>query len=285
MFEKMSVMGKWLVPLVSFFLLTGFSVKRLLENKGELMPFWEIQESSSEETIDHAAWDTFLKTYVVESDDQISRVKYSAVTVSDKKALAQYLQQLQSMKVRAYGKDEQLAYWINLYNALTVKVVLDAYPVDSIRDINLGGVFASGPWGEALLKIEGQELSLNNIEHGILRPIWKDARVHYAVNCASIGCPNLQMEAFTASNVERLLDVGAKQYINHARGVRFDKKGELHLSSIYKWFYGDFVGEAYNDKALIKHLSLFAEGEVLLKLKKLKRVESYGYDWRLNEAK
>ena len=154
---------------------------------------------------------------------------------------------------------EQQAYWINLYNALTVQVILDHYPVDSIRDIDISpGFFADGPWGKKLLVVDGEEVSLDDIEHRILRPIWQDLRIHYAVNCASIGCPNLQPEAFTAENADRLMDEGARAYIGHPRGASVDR-GKLTVSSIYKWFKADFGG---SDVGVIDHLQQFAEPEL-----------------------
>ena len=137
-------------------------------------------------------------------------------------------------------------------------MVLEHYPVKSIKDIKLSGILKSGPWKKELISIEDIKLSLDNIEHNILRPIWKDNRVHYAVNCASIGCPNLQNSAFTSVNTENLLNQGAKDYINHSRGVQLNKN-VLKTSSIYKWFKEDF-GDSENS---------------LL----------YGYDWSLNEVK
>ena len=106
------------------------------------------------------------------------------------------------------SRDEQLAYWINLYNALTVKVILDHYPVKSILDIDISpGWFSIGPWGKKLVAVEGVEISLDDIEHRILRPIWRDPRIHYALNCAAVGCPNLLREAFTGATAEVLLAV------------------------------------------------------------------------------
>ena len=95
-------------------------------------------------------------------------------------------------------------------------------------------------WKKKLLTIEGEEVSLNDIEHRILRPIWRDPRIHYAVNCASIGCPNLVSTPFTAENTEALLDQGARNYINHPRAVNISSKGKVTVSSIYSWFESDF---------------------------------------------
>ena len=162
--------------------------------------------------------------------------------------LASYLASLQSLDPRDYSRAEQKAYWINFYNALTVQVVADAYPVKSIKDISesllgkLGRIFG-GPWDDVHAKVAGLDLTLNNIEHGILRPIWRDNRIHYAVNCASYGCPNLSPTAFTADNTEELLEAGARAYVNHPRGVEFIDDDFIIISSIYKWYVADFGGE------------------------------------------
>ena len=180
-------------------------------------------------------------------------MRYASVAPEDRKALKDYLRDLQSLPVSSYNRAEQRAYWINLYNAFTVDLVLSRFSVESIRDINISpGLFARGPWGAKLLTIEGEGLSLDDIEHRILRPIWKDNRVHYAVNCASLGCPNLQAAAYTSDNTEALLEKGAREYVNHPRGVAI-KNGKLYVSSIYVWFQEDFGGSAEGaDEALGK---------------------------------
>src|SRR6185436_17606316 len=144
-----------------------------------------------------------------------------------RKKLDAYLERLQAVKVMQFSRPEQRAYWANLYNATTVQVILEHYPVESITKINISpGFFAKGPWKKKLLKIEGEEVSLDDIEHRILRPLWKDPRTHYSVNCASVGCPNLLPRAFTAGNMEEMLDEGARTYVNHPRGARV-KDGTL----------------------------------------------------------
>ena len=120
-----------------------------------------------------------------------------------------------AVRVSGLGRDEQCAYWINLYNALTLEVVLDHYPVDSIRDIDISpGLFSQGPWGKKLITVEGEQVSLNDIEHRILRPIWRDPRIHYAINCASLGCPNLQPRPFTGRTLDHALDLAAMRFVD-----------------------------------------------------------------------
>jgi hypothetical protein len=184
--------------------------------------------------------------------------------------------------VRSLRRDEQLAYWINLYNALTVKVILDHYPVKSIRSIDISpGFFSDGPWGKPLVRVEGKEMTLNDMEHRVLRPIWKDPRIHYAVNCASLGCPNLQPRAFTAENAEELLALAAREYVNHPRGVSVDK-GWVRVSSIYVWFKEDFGG---TDEGVIEHLRRHASGALPEELRRVDGISEHHYDWSLNDAR
>ena len=160
--------------------------------------------------------------------------------------------------------------------------MLDHYPVDSIRDISISpGFFSVGPWGKKLIRIEGEELSLDDIEHRILRPIWKDPRIHYAVNCASMGCPKLMPRAFTAQNTEELLERGAKDFINSDHGARFESNTRLVASSIYDWFQEDFGG---TESGVIAHLREYARAPLIEKLSGVDEVYDFEYDWTLNDA-
>jgi hypothetical protein len=136
-----------------------------------------------------------------------------------------------------------------------------------------------------LVTIEGDGITLNDIEHRILRPIWKDNRVHYALNCASIGCPNLLPVAFAGRSTEDLLEQAAREYINHSRGAQVDGK-KLFVSSIYKWYRTDF-GDS--KQGVIEHLLKYADGDLEAKLTDIRegRVKTkirYRYDWTLNSA-
>ena len=250
--------------------------------KPDLWPRWQVNDPHSTLQINHSEWGQFLSKYVVTNDPSgINRVRYEAVTSADRQALSDYLNHLQQIKVSRLNRTEQKAFWINLYNALTVKVVLDHYPVKSIRDIDISpGWFSNGPWDAKLLAIEGEQLSLNDIEHRILRPIWQDNRVHYAVNCASLGCPNLQPVPFMTNNMEQLLEKGAHEYINHPRGVHFDQDGKATISSIYDWFLIDFGG---TEDSLKKHLRTYANADLAAQLDRFKGSFHYQYNWDLNE--
>ncbi len=248
--------------------------------RAELWPRWQAHDPQQAEDIDHSAWTELLSRHVATATHPF-RFRYGAVSPGERQALAAYLTRLQAVRISDYARPAQLAYWINLYNALTIQVVLDHYPVASITRINISpGLFSRGPWGKSLATVEGEALSLNDIEHRILRPVFADPRVHYAVNCASLGCPNLQPQAYTASNLDGLLELGARQFVNHSRGVRFDGE-DLTVSSIYRWFRADFGA---NDQALIKHLQRYASPALQARLAGRRDVDDDEYDWRLNDA-
>lgn len=259
----------------------GFSLTAEAAPRADLWPRWKAHDPQSSTSVDHSAWGRLLTTYlVVGKPGAVNLFRYQAVKATDRQALDQYLAALSSVSVTKLNRAEQKAYWINFYNAFTVKIILDNYPVKSIRDIK-SGWFSPGPWDLKLVRVEGVELTLNDIEHRILRPIWQDNRIHYAVNCASLGCPNLQPEPFTAENSERLLDKGARDYVNSFRGTRFEG-GTLVLSEIYDWYREDFAGSR---EGIFRHLLLWAEPPLAAALQAFAGEVIYDYDWRLNELK
>jgi len=247
--------------------------------KSELWEKWAAHDAQSTAVVDHSNWDKFLKTYVKDDPSGLNKVDYAGVTVEDKKALDDYVDALAVTPVLKLNRAQQQPYWINLYNALTVKVVLDHFPVKSIRDIDISpGLFSSGPWGKKLVEIAGEQVSLDDIEHRILRQIWKDPRIHYAVNCASVGCPDLSAQAYTAENTDAMLSVNAVAYINSPRGVRVSAN-DVIVSSIYDWFQADFDG---TEKGVIAHLLPYAKGDRKKALEKASGISDYDYDWALN---
>ncbi len=273
---RVAVVAALAVPLGAI-----WSFEAWFAPRSELWPRWTAHDPAATAAIDHAPWDRFLKTYVAPDADRINRVAYARVTTGDRAALVDYVDGLAGIAIGGHRRDQQLAYWINLYNALTVKLVLDYYPVASIHDIDISpGWFSNGPWDKKLLTIEGEAVSLNDIEHRILRPIWRDARIHYALNCASVGCPQIKREAFTADNTEALLNAAAREYVNHPRGARIEN-GRLIVSSIYVWFVEDF-GDS--DEGVIAHLRRHAGPDLLAALAGVERIDDFAYDWRLNDA-
>jgi len=247
----------------------------------ELWERWQAHDEGSTESVDHSIWSNLLRKYVVFGEDGINRVAYKWIIGSEKDDLARYIEDLSRVTVSALNRAEQRAYWINLYNALTVNVILNAGKVRSIRDIDISpNFFSNGPWGKELITIEGANITLDDIEHRILRPIWKDPRIHYALNCAALSCPNLWAVAVTVEIAEEYLDYGAKAFINHARGSRVEN-GHVVVSSIYKWFLEDFGG---TEEAIIEHLKAYASNEYASELAGVKVVRYESYDWTLNSV-
>lgn len=241
--------------------------------------------AGSSATVDHGAWDRILKSYVVEAADGINRVAYRRLRQEAHGDLKRYIAGLEATDIKALDRPEQFAFWANLYNAKTLDIVLDRYPVRSIKDISLGGglvaAVTGGPWKAKVVRVGGVDLSLDDIEHTILRGTFKDARVHYAVNCASLGCPNLMREAFTGAALERQLDAGARAYVNHPRAIQVER-GKVRASSIYDWFAKDFGGNA---KGVLEHVRRHAGPELKRKLEGMSEIAEYGYDWSLNDAR
>jgi len=250
--------------------------------RAELWAKWQAHDDASDATIDHGAWDYFLRSYVRLGSDGIARIPYARVTASDRERLGADLARLAGVPIGAYSRREQLAFWVDLYNELTVKLVLDHYPVSTIKNIAISpGLFAVGPWGRKLITVEREALSLDDIEHRILRPIWRDPRIHYAVNCAALGCPNLQASAFTAGDTEALLDKAAREYVNHPRGATVSG-GELTVSSIYIWYEADFGG---TEAGVIEHLKHYARPGLASALAAIDHISGNSNDWALNDLR
>ena len=198
-------------------------------------PRWEARDPLSTRRVDHSIGDRFLAAWRRRRPDGVAAIAYGAVGRGARDALDSYLGQLGAERVSDFARPEQFAFWCNLYNAATIKLVLDAYPVASIRDIDLGGgVLARGPWDARIVAIEGEPLTLNDIEHRNQRPIWQDPFVHYALNCASIGCPDIPPRAWSGADLRQELDRAARAFVNHPRGVSVDPDG-LTVSSLYNW--------------------------------------------------
>lgn len=238
----------------------------------------------STQVVDHAAWDQLLQTYVKPGTDGLNRVDYAALKVNGLPSLRAYIQAIEQVDPAKLSRRDQFALLANLYNAKTLEIVASYYPVKSIRDISLGGglvaALSGGPWKAKVLKLQGVDLSLDDIEHGILRPIFKDPRVHYALNCASIGCPNLRTESFTGAKLNEQLDVAAREYVNSPRGVRFED-GSPVISSIYVWYEDDFGGI---NQGVLDHLRKYVSRELEQRLANVTSIGDHDYDWGLNDA-
>ena len=245
-------------------------------------PIFEMHDPYSGYAVDHSPWDAFLQRYLVTGPSGVNRIKYRQVTANDRQQLHRYLCQLQSTDIRALNRDEQLAFWFNMYNAKTTSIVLENYPVLSVRQIKQKFTDFVGPFDdEGVVNVLGKPLSLNDIESGIVRPIWKDPRIHYAVNCASYGCPNLSPTAWTAANIDARLNSAAYNFINSGRAVRSSLCG-VRLSKIYKWYKDDFGGD---DESVLAHVRQYANAQTANALCNRTSISGYFYDWSLNDAR
>lgn len=232
-------------------------------------------------TFDHGPFERVLGRYVHASSDGVNRVDYRAWKSSarDLESLRAYIREVEAQNPRALTHAEQFAYWANLYNAETLRVVLAAYPIKSILLIH-PILFAIGPWKKPTLVVAGVALSLDEVENGILRPLFGDPRGHYALNCASTSCPNLRPIPWSGATLDSDLDAAAQAYVNHPRGVRVAAKG-LTLSSIYKWYRADFGG---SDASVLAHLRRYARGPLAARLDARPAIIGYDYDWSLNDT-
>ncbi|MBL4852768.1 MAG: DUF547 domain-containing protein [Robiginitomaculum sp.] len=226
----------------------------------------------------HNKWGIVLQKYAKLDADGLVRFDYGALKASptDMENLTAYIETLSKQKPSTFERKQAMSYWANLYNAVTVLVVVENYPVSSILKIRSG--LRPGPWKRKLVTVEGEKLSLDNIEHDIMRPTYKTPLVHYMVNCASIGCPNLKPTPWSVKNFDAELDVAARAYINSPRGV-YVKDGKVTASKIYKWFKEDF-GD--NPVGVLNHAREYADPELLSALEGKTKIKSYKYDWKIN---
>lgn len=184
----------------------------------------------------HQVWSDLLATHV----DVEGRVNYKGFQ-RDVRQLDMYLEDLSSHPPgEPWSRSEKLAYWINAYNAFTIKLILDHYPLESIKDIADGLPMIHSPWDIKFFAIGGVAMDLNTIEHEILRKKFNEPRIHFAINCASISCPKLRDEAYTAEKLEQQVEEQARDFINDPTRNRITEK-EISLSKIFDWFQYDFT--------------------------------------------
>lgn len=238
----------------------------------------------------YTAWDSLLKKHVRWlPDNKQSRVDYAGFK-ADRAELKKVLDSLSAVgkaEFDAWSKPQQMAFLINAYNAFTVELILTRYPdLKSIKDL---GSFLVSPWKKKFFRLLGEERHLDWIEHEQLRPNYADPRVHAAVNCASIGCPALRNEAFTAPRLDAQLDDGMQRFMADRTRNRV-QNGRLEVSMIFKWFREDFEqghrGFARLEDvfaAYAPQLSDDAAVQAQLRAKSL-AVNYLDYDWSLNAA-
>jgi hypothetical protein len=209
---------------------------------------------------DHSVWNDLLKKHV----SATGKVNYKGFK-TDLELLDSYMRSLnENAPSETASKEERLAYWINAYNAVTIRLIVVNYPLTSITKLDAGK-----PWDVKRYSNGGKKMSLNDIENNILRPMG-DARIHFALNCAAKSCPPILNEAFTAENVNKLLESRTKQFINSSRTVV--EKDAIKLSKVFEWYAKDFGN-------VVDFVNKYAK----VKASKTAKVTYQEYDWSLNE--
>ncbi len=228
------------------------------------IPSVAYQASTTEisKSIDHSQWNALLQKHVSAN----GKVNYKGFQ-KDSKQLQSYLDLLAAnVPEKSWSKNAILAYWINAYNAFTVKLILDNYPVKSIKDIR-------DPWGKKFFTLGDKKYSLEEVEHEILRKM-DEPRIHFAINCASYSCPDLLNEAFTEADLEKQLTKTAKSFIND-KSKNTIMANKIEISKIFDWFAGDFKKKG----SLIDYLNQYSTVKINSKAK----ISYKEYNWSLNE--
>jgi len=240
---------------------------------------------TASQPISHAIFDELLQKYVTPE----GAVNYKGF-IQDSVKFNSYLTLLENNfpNKKNWSRDEQLAYWINAYNAFTVKLIVDHYPVKSIKDIKNGLPFVNSVWDIKFITIEGEEYDLNNIEHGIIRKEFGEPRIHFAVNCASYSCPRLRNEAFVAARLEEQLEDQTRLFFNDKRKNNIISKDKIVLSSILNWYSPDFTNKGFLSRIFGKKNRTqtfinFVNPYVDIDISKNAEVEFMDYRWDLNE--
>jgi len=222
------------------------------------------------EAVDHGIYADLLQKYV-----KNGVVEYAGFK-KDEAKLTQYLKILEQTDAEALSRSEQLAFYINAYNANTIKLVLTGYPgIKSIKDL---GTILKSPWKKDFILLDGKRVSLDDIEHGIIRPRFQDPRVHFAVNCASRSCPPLLSEPYRGDILDRQLDSAVRAFINNPER-NYLKDDTLYVSKIFDWYGGDFK------EGVVDFVKKYAEGNLKRALDEKKARIEIGYvdyDWALN---
>lgn len=231
---------------------------------------------------EHTAWTAILKQYVHDG-----RVDYTGLAKHGRPALEGYLHTLAEACPAEYPhwtRDQKLAYWINAYNAFTIQLILDHFPLDSIRSIGILPGFAFRDSFIHLQPFRQDDISLDDIENGILRGKLEEVRIHFAIVCASKSCPVLQSEAYRASDLDQQLDAAARRFVRDPNRNHYDPATDtLYLSSIFKWFRSDFEHAAGSLPAFVDR---YADGAMKKRLDRGEpaHIEFLDYDWSLNGA-
>lgn len=241
---------------------------------------WERHVVGSSREVDHSPLAVLLDRHVLKRSDGVHLFAYGDVSEAERAGLDRYIRALAGFAVDSLDRREQYAFWLNLYNALVLRLVLSRYLVLSIQDIGFGlGALGDGPFDRELVAVLGQPVSLSDIRERILWPIFKDPRLNYGLCDAAIGAPNLQPRVFTGERVDRMLDGAALDFVNHPRGARVEGD-RLVLSEMYRRYRGQFGG---GDAEILAHLRRYAVAPMPAAPRGARTVR-YEFDWSLNDG-
>ncbi|MEM7785468.1 MAG: DUF547 domain-containing protein [Planctomycetota bacterium] len=274
-------------PLVFFTLLIGSSlpgfcygfVNPVVERKLELGVSVRASSRVSMDKVDHSTWDKLLQKFVNENGG----VDYASWNSSqqDIRLLDQYLATLSTATKSNSSRNGRMAFWINAYNAVTVKGILQEYPTSSIRN-HTGRLFGYNIWKQLLLHVDGKKVSLDAIEHQILRPM-KDPRIHFAIVCASKGCPRLLNRAYLPESLSNQLDNNARNFFSQSQNFQYSPvRKQFRLSSILSWFGTDFGSSQVAQLNSIATYLPTAQAKAAARSNSVS-VTYLEYDWSLNE--
>ena len=226
--------------------------------------------ASNGSSVSHKLFGELLQKHVLDGN-----VNYAGFK-SEEDKLDQYLALLQRVDPKTLARKEQFAFYTNVYNAWTIKQILTKYTgIESIKEL---GVFNTGPWKKKVVRLSGENVSLDHVEHDILRPRFKDPRVHFAINCAAKSCPPLRSEPFVAEKLDQQLDDVTRSFINNPKSYRLEGRN-LHVSRIFKWFSEDFDEDALG--FYIKYANEALKKKLETNPKKI-NIKYLAYDWTLN---
>ncbi|UCD80150.1 MAG: DUF547 domain-containing protein [Desulfobacterales bacterium] len=224
---------------------------------------------------DHSKFDRILKEYA----DEKGLVDYNGIAKDER--FSEYMQALKNAKAEAFSRDGQLAFWINAYNAVTIDKVIKWKPEKSVRETLIPGLWTATKFFTTQdHMVAGRKLSQDNIEHDILRKQFNDPRIHFAIICASKGCPPLPRIAYTEENVQQRLEEETRAYINSSRGTRIDRaENTLYVSKLFEWFGDDFIKKSGSVMAFMRP---YMDKEVRQFMESDPKIGYLEYDWALN---
>jgi hypothetical protein len=245
------------ILFTALFIFGIISISNVLAIEGDQL------KNQTSPKVDHSIFDNLLKEHVTASGE----VDYKAFQ-SKQVLFKQYQNQLSSANPYAknWSKNDKLAFWINVYNAFTIQLIIDHMPIESIKDIR-------GPWNKKFFTIAGEEMDLNHVEHDILRKMG-EPRIHFAIVCASFSCPQLRNEAYTSVKLEQQLQSQSVQFINDPKRNKISKD-EVNLSKIFDWFTKDFTSNG----SLISFLNQYSK----VKINESAKINWLDYNWSLND--